>query len=186
VSKGLAEAEASHRQGLGSNSGQSIWDLWRAEWHWDRSLSLQATLVFPVRISPPMPDTHIPFTQHRCYISPVANSVIKEEGPSIQSCYIKPIWTDGIELWGSASNSSIAILQRRQTKILRSMADTPRCVSNSTLHNDLGIPFIKDVLQERSTRHHERLEVHPNALLQPLLEESNNRRLKRRLPIDLK
>ena len=66
------------------------------------------------------------------------------------------------------------------------MADAPRYVSNSTLHKDLGTPFIKDVPQERSTKHHDRLEVHPNALLQPLLEKQNNRRLKRRLPIDLK
>jgi len=99
---------------------------------------------------------------------------------------IKPIWMYGIELWDCASNSSIAILQTCQSKILRSMADAPRHVSNSTLHNDLGILFIKDVLQERSTKHHDHLEVHPNALLQPLLEKQNNRRLKGRLPIDLK
>jgi hypothetical protein len=41
----------------------------------------------------------------------------------------------------------------------------------STLHNDLGIPFIKDVLKERCTKHHDRLEAHPNTLLQPLLEK---------------
>jgi hypothetical protein len=35
--------------------------------------------------------------------------------------------------------------------ILRSMADAPRYVSNSTLHNDLGIPSIKDVIQERQS-----------------------------------
>jgi hypothetical protein len=52
--------------------------------------------------------------------------------------------------------------------------------------NDLGIPFIKDVLQERSSKHHDRLEVHLNALLQPLLKNYSNRRLKRCLPIDLK
>jgi len=99
---------------------------------------------------------------------------------------IKPIWTYGIELCRWASNSSIAILQRCQSKILRSMADAPRYVSNSTLRSDLGIPFIKDVLQEGSTKHHDRLEVHPNTILQPLLEMQNNRRLKRRLPIDFK
>jgi len=99
---------------------------------------------------------------------------------------ITPIWTYGIKLWGCASNSSITILQRCQSKILQSMADAPWYVSNSTLHNDLGIPFIKDVLQERSTKHHDCLKVHPNTLLQPLLEKQNNRRLKRRLPINLK
>lgn len=61
---------------------------------------------------------------------------------------IKPIWTYGIELWGCASKSSIAILQRCQSKILRSMADAPWYISNSTLHNDLGIPFINEVLHE--------------------------------------
>jgi len=50
------------------------------------------------------------------------------------------------------------------------MADGPRYASNSTLRNDLGIQFIKDVLQERSTKRHDRLEVYPNTLLQPLLE----------------
>jgi hypothetical protein len=66
------------------------------------------------------------------------------------------------------------------------MTDAPWYVSNFTLHNDLGIPYIKDVIQERSSKHHDRLEVHPNPLLKPLLEKQNNRRLKRRLPIDLK
>jgi hypothetical protein len=66
------------------------------------------------------------------------------------------------------------------------MTDAPLYVSNSTLHNDLGIPYIKDVIQERSSKHHDRIEVHPNPLLQPLLEKQDNRRLKRRLPIDLK
>jgi hypothetical protein len=65
---------------------------------------------------------------------------------------IKPIWTYGIELWCCASNSSIAILQRCQSKMLRSMTDAPWYVSNSTLHNDLGIPYIKDVIQERSSK----------------------------------
>jgi hypothetical protein len=59
---------------------------------------------------------------------------------------IKPIWTCGIELWGCTSNSSIAILQRCQSKILGSMTDAPWYVSNSMLHNDLGIPYIKDVI----------------------------------------
>jgi hypothetical protein len=66
------------------------------------------------------------------------------------------------------------------------MADVPWYASNSTLHNDLGIPFIKDILQERSSKHHDRLEVHPNALLLPLLKNHSNTRLKRRLPTDLK
>jgi hypothetical protein len=66
------------------------------------------------------------------------------------------------------------------------MTGEPWYISNSTLHKDLGIPYIKDVIQERSSKYHDRIKVHPNQLLQPLLEKKNNRRLKRRLPIDLK
>jgi hypothetical protein len=39
------------------------------------------------------------------------------------------------------------------------MTDAPWYVSTSTLHNDLGIPYIKDVIQERSSKHHDRIEV---------------------------
>jgi hypothetical protein len=98
---------------------------------------------------------------------------------------IKPIWTYGIELQGCASNSSIAIPQRCQSKMLRSMTDAPQYVSNSTLQNDLGIPYIRDVIQGRNSKHHDHIEVQQNPLLQPLLEKQNNRRLKRRLPIVL-
>jgi hypothetical protein len=54
------------------------------------------------------------------------------------------------------------------------MTDAPWYVSNSTLHKDLGIPYIKDVIQERSSKHHDSIEVHPKPLLQPLLEKQNN------------
>lgn len=38
-------------------------------------------------------------------------------------------------------------------------------ISNQMLHNDLGIPFIKDVIQQRSTKYHARLETHVNSLM---------------------
>jgi hypothetical protein len=92
----------------------------------------------------------------------------------VYKAVIEPIWAYGIELWGCASNSSIAILQRCQSKMLRSMTDASWYVSNSTLQNDLGIPYVTDVIQERSSKHHDRLEVHRNPLLKPLLEKQNN------------
>jgi hypothetical protein len=66
------------------------------------------------------------------------------------------------------------------------MTNAPWNVSNDTLHNDLGIPIISDVIKERSNKHPNRLETHTNPLMQPLLEEPKFRRLKKRLPIDLK
>ena len=38
---------------------------------------------------------------------------------------IAPIWTYGLELWGCASKSNIAIIQRFQSKILRAIANAP-------------------------------------------------------------
>lgn len=97
---------------------------------------------------------------------------------------IKPIWAYGIELWGCASKSNIAVLQRSQSKILRAITDAPWYVTNQMLHNDLGIPFVQDVIRDRSIKHHNRLEHHPNTLLHPLLV-NRNKRLKRCWPADL-
>ncbi|PNF38784.1 RNA-directed DNA polymerase from mobile element jockey [Cryptotermes secundus] len=98
---------------------------------------------------------------------------------------IKPIWTYGIELWGCASKSNIAIMQRRQSKILRMITNAPWYVSNQTLHDDLNVPFVKEVIQERSIKHHDKLGHHSNTLLQPLLEQQQRRRLKKLWPADL-
>jgi hypothetical protein len=41
----------------------------------------------------------------------------------IYKTVIKPIWTYGTELWGCASKTNIAIIQRAQCKILRSITN---------------------------------------------------------------
>jgi hypothetical protein len=46
---------------------------------------------------------------------------------------LKPIWTYGIQLWGSASISSIEILERFQGKVLRMITDAPWYVPNTVL-----------------------------------------------------
>lgn len=104
----------------------------------------------------------------------------------IYKAIIIPVWTYGIELWGCASKSNINIIQRAQSKTLRAMTDAPWYVTNQMLHQDLQIPTVQELVKERSNKHHQRLELHTNALLQPLLQESNQRRLKRRWPADLK
>jgi len=98
---------------------------------------------------------------------------------------IKPIWTYGIEIWGCASKSSQAILQETQSTILRMMTDVPWYVTNLTLHDDLQIPFIRDVITDRYAKNHYKLVIHPNPLLQPLLNDNQPRRLKRSRPSDL-
>jgi hypothetical protein len=54
-----------------------------------------------------------------------------------------------------------------------------------TLHDDLKVPFTKDVIQEKSVNHHEKLGNHSNPMLQPLLEEQQRRRIKKLWPADL-
>ena len=48
---------------------------------------------------------------------------------------LKPIWTYGIELWGCASTSNVAVIQRYQSKLLRTITNAPWYVSNHTLHH---------------------------------------------------
>ena len=43
----------------------------------------------------------------------------------IYKIILKPIWTYGIPLWGTASNSNIEILQRYQNKVLRAIVNSP-------------------------------------------------------------
>jgi hypothetical protein len=57
---------------------------------------------------------------------------------------LNPIWTYGIQLWGTTSNSNIEIVERFQSKVLRLIVDAPWFVSNSVIPNDLQIPTVKE------------------------------------------
>jgi hypothetical protein len=46
---------------------------------------------------------------------------------------LKPIWTYGIQLWGTASTSNIEILERFQSKALRMIVDAPWYVPNTLI-----------------------------------------------------
>jgi hypothetical protein len=70
--------------------------------------------------------------------------------------------------WGCASKWHIDMMQRSESKILRMITNAPWYVSNQTIHVDLHVPFIKDVIQEKSIKHHAKLGHHSNAILQPL------------------
>ena len=57
---------------------------------------------------------------------------------------LKPIWTYGIELWGTANNSNIDILQRFQSKALRLITKAAFYATYKNLHKNLKFPFIKE------------------------------------------
>jgi len=98
---------------------------------------------------------------------------------------LKPIWTYGIRLWGSASHSNIKILQRFQNKVLRTIVNAPWYIPNKLLHTDLQIPTIREEITKFSTNHTAKLLTHPNKLTSNLLIEQGPGRLKRYKPLDL-
>jgi hypothetical protein len=98
---------------------------------------------------------------------------------------IAPIWTYGLELWGCASKSNIAIFQRFQSKLLRANVNAPWYITNAMIHSDLGITTVQYVIHKKSNKHRANLQPHSNPLLQSLSSDNIPRILKRRWPTDL-
>lgn len=104
----------------------------------------------------------------------------------IYKSILKPIWTYGIQLWGTASRSNMEILQRFQNKILRTISRAPWFVPNAVLHRDLHIATIEEETKLQSRKYSGRLTTHPNKLATTLMSKKPMyRRLKRRIPQDL-
>jgi hypothetical protein len=70
---------------------------------------------------------------------------------------LKPIWTYGIQLWGSASTSNIEIFERFQSKALRMITDAPWYVPNVILRQDLQIPSVKEEIRRFGIQYSSRL-----------------------------
>jgi hypothetical protein len=98
---------------------------------------------------------------------------------------LKPIWTYVIQLWGTASTSSIEILERFQSKVLRMILDAPWYVPNTVIRRDLQIPTVKEEISLYNSQYSSRLSAHPNDLIVNLIELPDNRRLRRHLPNDM-
>jgi hypothetical protein len=54
------------------------------------------------------------------------------------------------------------------------IVDAPWYVSNATLHADLGISYVQDVIHQKCNNHHTRLATHENPLLKKLLLREEN------------
>ena len=104
----------------------------------------------------------------------------------IYKTIIKPVWTYGIQLWGTASNSNLEILERFQNNVLRTMVDAPWYVPNRILRTDLQVATVKEEIRKHSLNYKTRLEKHPNKLVKKLTYDREEvRRLKRFKPQDL-
>jgi len=99
---------------------------------------------------------------------------------------LKPVWAYGIQLWGTASNSNLEILERFQSKVLRIITDAPWFIPNTVIKHDLQVPTVKQEARKYSVNYRKRLDVHPNSLANALFQDHlRNRRLKRLYPGDL-
>lgn len=99
---------------------------------------------------------------------------------------LKPIWCYGIQLWGTASNSNIEILERFQSKVLRTIVDAPWYVPNKVIAHDLHMCSVKEEVSNYSQKYANRLSNHPNTLARTLMRPHlSRRRLRRHLPCDL-
>ena len=78
---------------------------------------------------------------------------------------IKPVWIYEIQLWGTASNSNIELIQRFQSKTPRSLINAPWYVTNETIHRDLKIPTVKDEIYKSRSRYNARVNNHHNRLV---------------------
>jgi hypothetical protein len=103
----------------------------------------------------------------------------------IYKAMLKPIWTYGIKLLDTAPTSNTEILERFQSKYLRTTVDTPWCKSNTVIRKDLQTPTVKEEICHYSSQYSVHLSVHPNDLVVNLMEQPNNRLLQRHMPNDL-
>jgi hypothetical protein len=83
----------------------------------------------------------------------------------IYKAILKPIWTYGMQLWGTASTSNIEILERFQSKVLCTIAEAPWYVPNTVIRTDLQTPTVKEEIRHYSSQYSARLSVHPNDLV---------------------
>jgi len=70
----------------------------------------------------------------------------------------------GVQLWNTAFNSIIEILQRFRNEYLRIIVNAPWYVSNDTSHHDVNALYIRGEIRRFSQRYADRLEEHPNVL----------------------
>jgi hypothetical protein len=103
----------------------------------------------------------------------------------IYKTILKPIWTYGKQLWGTASTSNIDFLECFQSKALLMIVDAPWYVPSTVIRRDLQIPKVKEEIHRYSSQYSDRLIAHPNVLIVNLIELPDNRRLRRHLRNDL-
>ena len=104
----------------------------------------------------------------------------------IYKAILRPVWSYGIQLWGTSSNLNVDILERYQSKTLRLITNEPWFISNKAILRDLEMVTVRDEIRRCSENYLNRLNHHQNPLAIALLDDSSEtRRLKRFHILDL-
>ena len=104
---------------------------------------------------------------------------------NIYKTIIKPIWTYGVPLWGTAAMSHINKIETEQAKILKTIVNAPWYVRNEDLHKNLKIPTVKEEIATYAKKYKKRLVTRPNQLVAETNKTIIERRLKKKHPADL-
>jgi hypothetical protein len=97
---------------------------------------------------------------------------------------IRHIWQYGAALWNSAANTHITKIKTIQNRILRMATNAPWYIRSTTIHTDMDIPTVIDILQKTYTTRHRTMLIHFNPLIQEITQHPpparQHRRLKRK------
>jgi hypothetical protein len=66
---------------------------------------------------------------------------------------LKPVWTYGIQLWGCAVQSTIAVIERFQNIVLREIVHAPWYVRNVDVHRDLNMEMVTTAIRRFARIH---------------------------------
>lgn len=99
---------------------------------------------------------------------------------------LKPIWTYACQLWGTASNTNIKIVERWQNKLLRRILNAGWYIRNSQINKETGTPSVRSEISNYTRCYQRRLDNHVNTLAINLLDNSEEwTRLRRISFLDL-
>jgi hypothetical protein len=103
----------------------------------------------------------------------------------VYKAILNPIWTYGVQLWGSTSNSNIETLESFQSEVLRIITDAPWYVPNAVIKLNLKKSAIGQARSAQLQCHRHRLD-HSNRLAISLFQRTHyNLKLKWYYPADL-
>jgi hypothetical protein len=107
----------------------------------------------------------------------------------IYKTIIRPVWSYGIQIWGSVKPSNTRTIQAFQSICLRQIVSAPWFIINNNLHKDLNIPSLTQLTKSHYVSFYFKLIQLYNPLIKPLssltIPDNPQRRLKRSWPRDL-